>query len=367
MDKEIITEKQSIVIMVAFLLGSTLVLGVGGQAKHDVWIAILSAMLMAVPVFFIYARLITIFPGKSLFELLVYIYGNILGKIIALPFIWYAIHMGSLVIRNFTEFIKIVTLVNTPQYIISALMIILCIWAVKAGIEVIGRWSSIIIPVVIVTILFVTFLFVPVIDIKNIKPILYDGLKPILKSAFIIVTFPFAETIVFTTILNNLKTNSSPYKVYYLSLLIGGLIILLVTVRSLLSLGVENILILYFPSYASVRLINIGEFLQRIEISVTIVFILVGFIKISMCLYAASTGTAKVLNIPNYRQIVAPVGLAMMILASIIYNNTMEMFEWAHKIYPYYALPFQIFLPLFILISAEIKLRLMKKKTASPT
>ena len=360
MDKEIITQKQGIVMMVTFILGSTLVLGAGGEAKQDIWIAFFVAMLLVIPVLFIYARLLSIFPEKSLFDILEHVFGKVLGRIAALPFIWFAFHLGSLVIRNFTEFITIVSIPETPQYIIAVFGIFLCIWAVKAGIEVIARWTSIVLPVIIFTILVVTLLLAPYYEFKNLKPVLYDGFKPVFDSGFSLFAFPFAETLIFTTVLNNLQSKSSQYKVYYWSLLIGGSIILLVAVRSILALGAANVSILYFSSYASVRLIEIGDFLQRIEISVTVVFLFGGFVKASLCLYAASCGMAKVLNIANYRQIVAPVGLLMMILSIIIYHSTIEMFEWAEKIYKYYAIPFEIVLPLIILIAAEIKVRSKK-------
>ena len=69
---------------------------------------------------------------------------------------------------------------------------------------------------------------------------------------------------------------------------------------------------------------------------------------------------AKLLNIGNYRQIVAPVGLLMMTLSIFIYHSTIEMFEWTEKICKYYALPFEVVLPLVILIAAEIKVRSKK-------
>lgn len=367
MSKEHITQKQAIVMMIIFTLGSTLVLGAGGSAKNDIWLAILFSMLMDVPMVFIYARILTIYPYKNLYEILEVVFGKVFGKILALPFIWFAFHLGSLVIRNFTEFIVIVSLPGTPQNVIGIFMTVLCIWAVRAGIEVMGRWTAIMLPILIIVILAVTFLFAPILDFSNLKPVLYEGIKPVIDSAFSVFAFPFAETVLFLTILHQLRAKSSPYKVYFWSLLIGGSIILIVSVRTLLSLGVANISILYFPSYASVRLINIGDFLERIEVSVAVVFLIAGFIKISVCLYAASTGIASLLNYQNYRRIVAPIGLSMLIFSAIIYTNTLEMFEWANNIYKYYALPFEVILPLIILISAEIKSRLAgnkKKKIA---
>lgn len=362
MSKEVITHKQGIVILITFILGSTLVLGAGDEAKQDVWLAVLLSMLLAVPIFLVYSRLLTVYPGMGLYDILIHVFGKIFGRILAIPFIWFAFHLGSLVIRNFVEFIIIVSIPETPEYIIAAFMAVFCIWAVRAGIEVIGRWTSIMLPILIIVIIIVTFLFANLITFENLKPVLANGLTPVLNTAFSVFAFPFAETVLFTTVLSNLRPKSNPYKVYFWGLLIGGLIILLISVRSLITLGEGNISILYFPSYASVRLINIGNFLQRIEVSVTLVFIISGFIKISICLYSAGVGIAKIFNVSDYHHIIAPIGLLMMVLSIIVYKSTVEMFEWADKIYKYYAFPIEVVLPVIILIAAEIKARVRKRR-----
>lgn len=361
MSKEVITQKQGIVIMVGFIAGSALIFGTVFEAKQDMWIAVLVAMLMAVPVFFIYARLLSIFPQKSLFEILEEVFGKVMGKIIALPFIWYAIHLGSLVIRDFTEFIQITSLPEIPQYITAIIMVLLCIWAARAGIEVIGRWQSVIFPVAIISILIITLLLSGSFEFKNMKPVLYNGFKPVLGAAFTLLTFPFAETVIFMAVLNCLQSKGNAYKVYYWSLLIGGSIIFIISANNILALGVPNTSISYFTTFESARLISYG-FLERIEVTVAALILFSGFIKISICLYAASKGIAKVVNIKNYKQIVAPVGLLMMILSIIIFRSTMEWYEFTTKTYKIYAIPFQIILPLIILIAAEIKILLKKRE-----
>jgi len=47
----------------------------------------------------------------------------------------------------------------------------------------------------------------------------------------------------------------------------------------------------------------------------------------------------------------------MMTLAIILFANILEMYDWL-DIYKYFALPFQVILPLIILAGAEIKIRL---------
>ena len=338
-------------------MGSSLVLGVGGTAKKDAWIAVAFAMMITVPVYFIYGRIISLFPAQGLYEIITTVFGNIAGSIIVLLFAGFSFYLGALVVRNFTEFIKIVTFHDTPQYVVGYCITVLSIWAAKSGIEVIGRWTAVMLPIMLSAIAVVTFLFIPIVDLQNIKPILYNGVKPVLNTAFSTFSFPFGETIVLLFMFGSLKKGNSPYKVLLWSLLIGGGSLLLVTVRSLLALGEANTSILYFASYASVRLINIGDFLERIEISVAIIFVLSGFVKVSICLLAACKGVAKVLNFPQYRQIVAPIGLVMLMISIIAFSNSTEMFEWAEKYFRYYAVPYEVIFPLIIWIGAEIKAR----------
>ena len=49
----------------------------------------------------------------------------------------------------------------------------------------------------------------------------------------------------------------------------------------------------------------------------------------------------------------------MVFFSIIVYKSTMEMEEWAFKVWPYYAFIFQAILPVIILIFAEIKARKM--------
>jgi spore germination protein KB len=111
----------------------------------------------------------------------------------------------------------------------------------------------------------------------------------------------------------------------------------------------------YFPAYEAVSRITIGDFIQRIEVTVAMVFVLTVFIKASVCLLVTCKGIAKIFNLKDYRSIVIQTGLLMAFLSYIIYDNIMEMKYWAFKVYPYYAFPMQVILPTVIWIAAEVK------------
>ncbi|MFZ7120777.1 MAG: GerAB/ArcD/ProY family transporter [Eubacteriaceae bacterium] len=172
-----------------------------------------------------------------------------------------------------------------------------------------------------------------------------------------IISFPFAETVLFMGVFSVLPNIKSYKKVYIKGLLIGDFFILIITIRNIIVLGVDVVSILYFPSYIAVSMINIGDFLQRIEIVVSLIFIFAGFVKVSICLLVASKGVSKILNLDNYRVIVSPLGLMMINLAYLIYDDIIEMQNWAFKVYKYYALPIQVILPIIILFTSWLKIK----------
>ena len=83
-------------------------------------------------------------------------------------------------------------------------------------------------------------------------------------------------------------------------------------------------------------------------------FIMSGVIKMSVCLFAATTGIAKLAGITDYKRLVFPVALLMMALCEILYKNLMEMFAWV-PVSSMYVIPFQLILPAFLWIVGEVK------------
>ncbi len=297
---------------------------------------------------FVYSRLLKLFPGKNLFDIVEEIFGSIVGKAITLIFIWYFFHLGALIIRNITEFIQIISFAETPQFFVAIFIGLLVIYMVKSGIEVLARWTEFVLPIIIFIIILTICLSAPKMDFNHLKPVLYNGFKPAFQGAYTLFTFPFSS----------LKQQDKCFKVYSLSLIMFGIILLLTSLRNILVLGDSSINIFYFPSYSAVSMINIGNFLQRIEVVVSIILILSSIAKLSVCLFATSIGVSKLFNFDDYKLVAAPICLLMLNLSFIIYNSTMEMFDWIATTNLYYSIPFQIILPLAILIIAEIKIRL---------
>ena len=135
MKNEVISERQAIILIILFIIGSSFLLGSGGVAKQDAWLAIIIAILWAIILLLMFSRILSLFPGKDLFDILQILMGKFLGKIISILMIWFAFHDGSLVIRNLSEFTTILVFDDTPVAVPMIFFSILLIWCLKSGIE----------------------------------------------------------------------------------------------------------------------------------------------------------------------------------------------------------------------------------------
>ncbi|NLM11416.1 MAG: GerAB/ArcD/ProY family transporter [Clostridiaceae bacterium] len=91
----------------------------------------------------IYVALATLNPSKTLIDILRERLGKVAGSILAVLYIWYFIHLASLVLRDFGEFICTVTFPKTPMVVVIGAFAITLVYVINGGIEVIGRIASV--------------------------------------------------------------------------------------------------------------------------------------------------------------------------------------------------------------------------------
>ena len=365
MKNEAISERQAIILIIMFILGNTLLVGTGGQAKQDAWIAVIISILWCILLVLMFSRILYLYPGKDLFDILQIVMGKFIGKIVSVLMIWFAFHSGTLVFKILSDFTSVIVLNQTPVGLPMIFFALLLIWSLKEGIEVLGRWAEFFIWIVIIIILITTALTIPQMDICRIKPILNNGLSPILKGAFSSFSFPFAQIIIFTMVFSNISKVKNYRRTFMVGLLVAGGFILLLTFRNILILSNNTVSRVYFPSTMAISLIALGQMFERLEMLVSIEFLACVFIKISICIFAVCNGITKVFGLSDYKFIATPITLLMFNFTFFIYQNSMETKFFATNIWQYYSFVFEVIIPLVIFILAEIKSKQSPYKQAT--
>jgi spore germination protein KB len=362
MNKEVLSDRQIVPIIVMFLLGSLLLIDVEYFARQDSWIAVLLGAVAIVPIYLIFVRLAVLYPGMHLFEMTDEVFPPFVSRSITVLFSIYAYFTGAFVVRINSEFIHTVAFPETPPWASLIMMGLTIIYSSKLGMEVLGRWSQFFIYPVLLIPLTVSALAMTNANVNHLRPVLGSGFKPVMDEALLRIFYPFGEIIILMYALTFSNERNKPKRTFFIGLLIGCFMIVLIKVRNLLVLGPEMVEQLYFPSYNLVGLIEIGRFIQRIESSVTIAFFAVGFVKTTVCVIAALRGMQHIFRLDHYRSVTAPFCLLFIVLCENLFKNLAEVIEFINFYYPFIAVPFQLFLPVSLWIGAEVKHR---KKNAS--
>lgn len=356
-----ITQKQGIYLIALFIIGDSSIMVMGFEAKRDIWISILCAGVACMLLMLIYSRLMSVLPDKGFFETLEFFIGKIGTKIILVVFTWYFFDSCYLILRNYGQFVVTVGLRETPLIIPMIMMLTICVIGVRLGIEVLGRWIRPFVFCVIAFILINVLLVSQNMQISNLLPVIDHGIGPIAKGTLGVITFPFAEVIVFLFAFPAFKQGNSVKKVFLYGLAIGGVIIFITSLTDILVLGHNIAENRFYPTFSTMATIQYGDFISRMEVITAIIFIVTVFVKISIYLLAICKGTTRLLGLKDYKFIVIPIAFLLVNFGSS-FDSTIYYHEWVFKVWPYYAPLFQIIIPILLLILIEIKRKGIMKK-----
>lgn len=347
--------RQGFSMLILFLVGSTVVMNPGKEAGTAVWLAMLLASMAAVPLALVYGRLIWLNPDENLYGLQLRLLGPVIGRVTGLFMAWFSLHCGAIVLREFTEFIQIESFGSMPQYFFAVPLGLLSIWCIRAGIATLGRWALIAAPLYVILLLMNMLLSIDMWDFRQLRPVLAHGFRPVLAGSAKIMTLSFLEVPLIVLICQPFQNGKKAIGMFLGSFGVAAVLLTMLFLRNLLVLGPTLVQKLIFPSFEVVGLTDIGKFIQGLGVVGALVFLIGYFVKLTVFLYGAVAGFARVFSFKDYRQIAAPIGLILITLSLLVTENTMGLLAWLDQVFPYYLLPVGLILPLALWGMSEWK------------
>lgn len=364
MEKFKINPFQLFALIVLFELGSAIALGVGLEAKQDVWITIILGAFVGVLLFFIYYYLYKQYPNLPLTDYLQVILGKYLGWVVGLLYLIYFLYLAGRVLRDFGDLLLTSTLPETPLFIINILMVAVIVYVLYLGIEVLARTGEFYLFILLLVGVSANILiyFSDILELTNLLPILEGGWKNVVKVTFPnVLTFPFGEMIVFTMLLPYLNKQSSALKVGVISILVSGFLISYTVAINITVLGFDIANRSQFPLLTTVGKIRAMEFLERLDALAVMTLVIGMFFKISIFMYAGIIGVKKLFNFKKHQELVVPIGIVTLFSSITMAGSFIEHSKEGLEVVPLYLhLPFQVGIPLMLVIIILIRKKLLR-------
>ena len=109
------------------------------------------------------------------------------------------------------------------------------------------------------------------------------------------------------------------------------------------------------PTFSTIRLINIGDILTRLEIIYAITLMTLYFFKISTLFYGAVTSFCKMMKIKKYKYFIFIFGALVTVYTNAIFQSTTEHVKWKMSTAATYSTFFILVLPLLTLIVQNLR------------
>jgi spore germination protein KB len=338
-----------IVTSLSFLPGLT-----EPPANQDIWLSDLlyfpTQLVLAFPVYLLWKR----FPDQTIIQYSQTIAGK-LGKLVGLLIIWYFLHYTAITLDQYSLFLKSAVMPETPVLFFMLTLVLVCAYATQKGLEVIGRLSELFAPIIMIILILYFGLETKDMNLKILTPILEKGIFPVFQGS-LINTSKTLEILGLAMLLPYLNNHQKVKSVFILSFALISFYLVLLTVPVLTMLGLESAKNRAFPCYSVIRLINIGDFLNRLESFHMAICSLGAFIKISFQYYLIVLGLSQLLELRDYKPLVLPIGTILIPLSFLIGPSLVELQTFlSYKLFMRYSYFFILLIPSLLLLTAIIR------------
>ncbi|OPJ54806.1 GerAB/ArcD/ProY family transporter [Alkalithermobacter paradoxus] len=313
--KEKITTSQAITFLMICIIGAgtltlprNLVDEVGGDG---LFILIISTLLSIILGYFLY-KVVSYFPNRSFMEISSILLTKPIAYILAIILTMQYTLLGGLIFRILAEVTKMYMLRNTPTEVIIITMLIVCIYAIRSGIESIARLSQIFIPLSIIPIVLVLIPEMRHVDITNLLPLFQTDPSKIIPSIQSTL-FSFAGFEIMILIGVFLSRPSRGFEIQYKTLIPVGLLYIFIFIVTIGLFGQVETSHTVWPTLTLVKLVDVpGAFMQNLDAIVMASWVILIFMSIVLTMYSSNLLICDMFSLREANFIV-------LLLAPIIY------------------------------------------------
>lgn len=320
------------------------------KAKTDAWISVLLTGMIVQIIIFLYGILIRRFPELTLYDICVFLFGKIFGKMLILLLVISYISAATIIIAKFAYLLKIWMMPMTPRWILIAILCLTAIFIMKENIQVIARF------IVLMSVVFIGFIvacfyaFVYA-DITFILPVGSSGpsaiTKGILPSIFsfqgfeiLLIIHPFVKA-----------TPKSIVKSASISNIFITLFYTMLVTATLLFFSADELKIVPEPVLYLMKAFS-SRVIERPDLLFTSMWIVLVTTTLIITIYTISLGALTAMNSTNIRNYVILLTLICFIL-SLSFTGAYQL-NFVSKLHNYIISPILYGIPILLLLTSLI-------------
>lgn len=363
---EKIGTRQFIILVTLITIGDSILILPSipaAEANHDGWLSGIIGVLLGLIIVYLFCVVGRLYPEHTLIEKNRLIFGRWLGTMISVVFLVAVLINGSIFVRAIGDFMTTHILKETPIHAVMFLIVACAIFGVRLGVEAFARTSEIFFLWFVLTFLAFFVLLSPQFRFENLLPFLENGLKPVIRGSLAVTAYPFAELVIFLMITPLLDVKDKLTTAFMRGAIYGGVCLLTVIFLSLVVLGPDLTARDSFPSYSLAKRIHVGEFFQRQEAMMALMWFVSIYFKVVLYLYGFCLGLKQLLHLTEHKLLTLPICILFVAMALLIIPNATFLYE-SYKFWPFFDLTTGVLYPLLLIVSYWIRKQMNNKPTS---
>lgn len=323
-------------------------------AGKDTWIGGIIAYILGIWIFIAMANLNEKLYGETIIQRLINWLGPWIGRILAIPLIFYFFMLSVITLYMLVDFMVSVFFLETPRWAIALSFGLAVFYLVHQGIEVIARVSEWILILILFAGVAVSLSLTGEKDFTQLLPFLDNGIEPIIP-VIILNLAVIGEMIVMLMINVRQGQKSISYLKIYLITMAANLIIFLGTATGPIAIFGEELTKKFaYPLDSTVRIVSLG-FIERLDSFGLTLAVTGSFIRLGILHYSTSLAISQWLSIKNYRWINWILGVFTIIISLVMFDNYREFYDFLKKYYPYGAISSIAIIILWLIVTLKSK------------
>ncbi|MEH7415399.1 endospore germination permease [Neobacillus drentensis] len=265
-------------------------------------------------------------------------------------------------LRGMIDFVATVLLPTTPNDILMVLSMLVIVYIAISGLEVVARVTGITFSILFIIVSMLPFLLLNEWDFGNMQPLFgWESIPAILRACY--VTFSWmGEILFFLIIISNIHKAERTRRAVIIGTGLGLFLFFVVLISALGVLGTRIIRESTYPSLMLIQQINITDFLDRLDLVITVAWLPTIFTKVAFLLYAINHCFSYLYK-GNTNKFLFPIAFIVGYLSILMFKNTMDLLRFSFYTWNLIGLILQLMLLfIFLFVKRNVKMKLEQKE-----
>ncbi|MGC5328082.1 GerAB/ArcD/ProY family transporter [Brevibacillus sp. SYSU BS000544] len=323
------------------------------HAKNDLWLSPIWGSIVGFISVYIICYLGLLFPKQSIIQYSQQIIGKFPGQILGFLYLFFILHINGVIVREYAEFTVGVILPMTPINVVMGAQLLVCSFAVRGGVEVLGRIALVFFPAFMFLFLLVHILLLPDLKPEFLFPVLENGVKPSIMGSIIPAGW-FSEVFLIAFLIPFVTDTKRCGKLggIFICLVMGAMVISNLVILFLFGNTVST---LVYPFMRAASYVSLADFFENLEAVVMTFWIGGLFVKISVFYYANVIGAAQLFQLSDYRPIILPIGFLTLLFSIWGIPRFEDLSHFVTFTGPFYLTFFGTIIPFLLMVIALLR------------